>query len=174
MTGQPPADAVILAVTGLHGPADATAVQAALMRCDPAVRLWADWPRGLVAVQTDWPPEMLRVAVQDAGFVAAWLAHPPSGAGAGGAATAVFRVIGFGLAGFVLGALAGAAAGMSHASLAPACNSPGDSGGCAMGLPMVATGAGLLGAAAGAALAATGLLRGRKPSPLSTRHHRIG
>ena len=157
----PPPGAVLLSVSGLRGPEDHAAVLAAIRQRDPAAVVWTDWPRGLVAVQTDWPPEMLRVAVQDAGFIAAWLAHPPREVSARGAAAAVVRVIGYGLAGFVLGALAGAALGIANVALNPVCGSPGDSGGCAMGIPMIAIGAGFLGAAAGAVVAVVRLARRR-------------
>ena len=157
----PPPGAVLLSVSGLRGPEDHAAVLAAIRRRDPSAAVWTDWPRGLVAVQTEWPPEMLRVAVQDAGFIAAWLAHPPLEVSARGAFAAVVRVIGFGLAGFVLGTLAGAGLGIANVALNPACGSPGDSGGCAMGIPAMAIGAAVLGAAAGAVLAVVRTARRR-------------
>jgi len=157
----PPPGAVLLAVDGLRGPEDHAAVLAAIRRRDPAAVTWTDWPRGLVAVQTDHPPEALRLAVQDAGFITAWLAHPPREVSARGIGAAIVRLIGHGFAGFVLGALAGAALGIGNVALNPACGGPGDSGGCAMGIPMIAVGIGFLGAMAGAVLALVRIARGR-------------
>lgn len=161
MTGAPPPGAVLLSVSGLRGPEDHAAVLAAIRRRDPSAVVWTDWPRGLVAVQTEWPPEMMRVAVQDAGFITAWLAHPPLEVSARGAFAAIVRVIGFGLAGFVLGGLIGAAFGIANVSLNPVCGSPGDSGACAMGIPVMVIGAGFLGAAVGAVVAIVRLARRR-------------
>ncbi|MBR0683323.1 hypothetical protein GXW74_22750 [Roseomonas eburnea] len=157
----PPPGAVLLSVSGLRGPEDHAAVLAALRQRDPAGVVWTDWPRGLVAVQTDHPPEALRVAVQDAGFITAWLAHPPMEVSAGGVGAAIVRLIGYGFVGLVLGMLLGAALGIGNVMLNPVCGSPGDSGACAMGIPAIAIGAGLLGAAAGAVLALARIARRR-------------
>ena len=151
--GAPPPCAVLLSVTDLRGPADHAAVLAAIRQRDPAAVVWTDWPSGLVAVQTDWPPEAMRLAVQDAGFITAWLAHPPLVTDARSLGAAVVRLVGHAFAGFVLGGLLGAAVGIMNVVLNPACGSPGDSGGCAMGIPAITIGAAMLGAAAGGVLA---------------------
>lgn len=157
----PPPGAMLLSVSGLRGPADHAAVLAAIRQRDPAAAVWTDWPRGLVAVQTDWPPEAMRLAVQDAGFITAWLAHPPLIPDARGLGAVLARLIGHAFAGFVLGGLLGAAAGIANLALNPVCGSPGDSGGCAMGIPAMAIGTAVLCAAAGAVLAVVRTARRR-------------
>lgn len=144
-----PPGAVLLSVNGLRGPDDHAAVLAALRTRDQSAHVEADWPRGLVIVQSDQAPEALRLAVQDAGFITAWLAHPPREVTARGVAATVMRVIGFGFAGFVGGTLAGGVAALVLIALDPGCGGPGDSGGCAMGIPVFAIGAGFIGGAGG-------------------------
>jgi hypothetical protein len=144
-----PPGAVLLSVNGLRGPDDHAAVLAALRSRDQAAHVDADWPRGLVIVQSDHSPEALRLAVQDAGFITAWLAHPPREVTARGVVATLMRVIGFGFAGLVLGTLVGAIAAMVFIALDPGCGGPGDSGGCAMGIPVVAIGAGFIGGGGG-------------------------
>jgi copper chaperone len=150
--------AVLLGVSGLRGPPDQQAVLAALRARDPAAHVQADWPRGFLAVHSDHPPEALRLAIQDAGFIAARLAHPPSEVTARGVAGAVARLVGWGFAGFVVGALVGGVAGIALIAIDPACG-PGDSGGCAMGIPVLAFGAGVLGGGVGMVAA---LIRGAR------------
>ncbi|NMJ44042.1 hypothetical protein GWK16_22530 [Roseomonas sp. JC162] len=152
MTGDPPPDAVVLSVQGVRGALDRMRVEQALRRDDPAARLWTNWPQGMVAVQSVVPGEALRRAVQDAGFIAALLHGVPT-APERGIGEMILRVIGFTFAGFVLGGLVGAALGIAALMLDPSCNAPGDSGGCAMGIPMIAIGTSLLGAPIGFALA---------------------
>lgn len=152
MSALPPPSAVVLLLSGVRGGMDRVAVEEAIRRFDPAARLWTNWPQGMVAVETAAPAEALRMAVQDAGYIA--------GLRQGGAAlrepldigAAVVRVIGLTFAGFVLGTLAGAVFGIGNLVLNPACG-PGDSGGCAMGIPAVAIAAGMIGAPIGLALA---------------------
>lgn len=153
MTAAPPPGAVFLSIQGLRGAADQDAVQAAIRRCDPGARLWTDWPRGLVAVEAAAPAEALRLAVQDAGFIAALLPAEAALARPRSAGAMVARVIGFGFAGAVLGGLGGAVAGLAMLVLDPACRSAGDAGGCAMGIPGFVVAAALLGAPAGVLLA---------------------
>lgn len=157
----PPPGAVLLSVGGLRGVLDQAAVLAALRARDPAAHVWTDWPRGLLAVQSDHPPEALRLAVQEAGFVAAWLPHLPTDAGGRGLGAGIVRILGHGFAGFVLGTLAGAAAAIAVTMFDPSCGVPGDGGGCAMGIPSVALGGGMLGTGLGVALALLRTLRGR-------------
>ena len=149
-----PPGGVLLSVRGLRGPDDHAAVLAAIRSRDPAAHVVADWPRGLVVVQSAHPHQALCLAVQDAGFITAWLSHLPPQVTARGLAATLARTIGFGFAGFVAGTLGGGVAGIALVSLTPGCGGPGDSGGCAMGIPAVAIGAGLFGAAAGVVLAA--------------------
>jgi hypothetical protein len=154
-----PPGGVLLSIAGLRGPDDHDAVIAAIRGRDPAAHVQADWPRGLVVVQSDHGPQALRAAVQDAGFIAAWLTHPPREVSALGAVAVILRMAGFGFAGFVLGALAGGVGGIVLIAIDPACGGPGDSGGCALGIPLIAIGAGMLGAGAGVVLALYRALR---------------
>lgn len=156
-----PPGAVLLSVKGLRGTADHAAVLAAIRVRDPAAHVQPDWPRGLVVVQSDQPPEALRLAVQDAGFITAWLAYPPREVTARGAMATIRRVIGFGFAGFVLGTLVGGVVAMAFIALDPGCGRPGDSGGCAMGIPVFAIGAGFIGGAGGMVLAVVRSIRRR-------------
>ncbi len=70
----------------------------------------------------------------------------------------VVRALGFGLAGFVLGALAGAAIGIANMMLNPACGAPGGEEACAAVIEETAIDAGLIGLPIGLFLA---LLRRR-------------
>lgn len=146
-----PPGGVLLSIAGLRGPQDHDVVIDAIRTRDPAAHIQPDWPRGLVMVQTDHTPQAIRAAVQDAGFIAAWLTHPPREVSARGVMSAIMRMVGSGFAGFIIGALAGGVAGLALMAIDPACG-PGDSGGCAMGIPFLAMGAGVLGAVAGAAI----------------------
>lgn len=131
---------------------------AAIRARDPAAHIQPDWPRGLVIVQSDHTPQALRVAVQDAGFIAAWLTHPPREVSARGVLAAILRMIAYGFSGFVIAALAGGVLAIAVIAIGPGCGA-GDSGGCAMGIPVVAIGAGCLGGAAGVVLALIRALR---------------
>jgi hypothetical protein len=161
MTVTPPPGAVLLAVSGLQGAADQAAVLAALRARDQAAHVDADWPRGLLIVQSDQPPEALRLAVQDAGFIAARLTHLPREVTARGVAGVIMRIIGFGFAGAVTGVLLGALGAMALIALDPACAGSGNSGGCAMGIPVFAIGAGMLGGALGMVLSVIRSIRRR-------------
>ena len=149
MTPQPPPGAVVLVLSGLRGGMDHAAVRDAIERFDPAARIWTNWPEAMVAVETAAPPEALRAAVQDAGYIAAIRARLPAPREAGGTAARVVRVFGLTFAGFVLGTLAGAALGVGNVLLNPVCSSPGDSGACAMGIPAIALAGGMLGGPVG-------------------------
>lgn len=153
LTGAPPPGAVFLAVHGLRGPADQAAVEAAIRRRDPAARVWTHGPRGMVAVESSVAAEELRLAVQDAGFLARQVAAEAALADPRSAGAAIARAIGFGFAGFVLGGLGGGVAGLLNLALNPVCHSGGDAGGCAMGIPAMTIGAALLGGPIGIALA---------------------
>lgn len=161
MTVTPPPGAVLLAVSGLRGAADQAAVLAAIRGRDQAAHVDADWPRGLLIVQSDQPPEALRLAVQDAGYIAAQLAHLPREVTARGVAAALMRIIGFGFAGVVTGTLLGAVGAMALIALDPTCAGSGNSGGCAMGIPLFAIGAGMIGGVVGVVLAVIRGLRRR-------------
>ena len=161
MTLTLPPGAVLLSVKGVRDPTDQAAALAAIRARDPAAHVRPDWARGLIIVQSDHPPEALRLAVQDAGFITAWLAYPPHETSARGVAAAILRVMGFGFAGCVLGALVGGVAATALIALDPGCGRPGDSGGCAMGIPAFAVGAGFIGGAAGMAWALIRSIRGR-------------
>ena len=153
MSPAPPPGAVVLELSGLRGPADHAAVEAAIRGQDPGAGIWTNWPRGLVAIETAMPAEALRRAVQDAGFIAGLRAAGASLADPRPLGGMILRVVGFTFAGFVLGALAGAAIGIGSMALDPVCRAGTDSGGCAMGIPAFAIGAALLGAPLGFALA---------------------
>jgi hypothetical protein len=153
LSALPPPSAVVLLLSGVRGGMDRVAVEEAIRRFDPAARLWTNWPQGMVAVETAAPAEALRMAVQDAGYIAGLrqggaAAREPIDIGA-----AVVRVIGLTFAGFVLGTLFGAVLGIGNLVLNPVCGSPGDSGGCAMGIPAVAITAGMIGGPIGFAWA---------------------
>ncbi|MEO3470710.1 hypothetical protein AAFN86_02505 [Roseomonas sp. CAU 1739] len=156
-----PPGGVLLSVRGLRGSDDHASVRGAIRGRDPAAHVDADWPRGLIIVQSDHPPEALRLAVQDAGFITAWLPHPPREVTARGAMATAMRILGLGFAGLVVGTLLGGVAALALIALDPRCGGPGDSGGCAMGIPAFAIGAGLLGAAAGLALGVVRAIRRR-------------
>lgn len=144
MTASPPPDAVILSITGLQGPADATAVQAALMRRDPAARLWTDWPRALVAVQSALPPKALCAAVQGAGYGVL----VQSGKRArGGVAGVIGRVVLFGLLGLLFGLALGVGLGLANSLLNPSCRG---SGNCAIGVGVFGGLGAIIGAPVGA------------------------
>lgn len=161
MTVTPPPGAILLAVSGLRGAADQAAVRAAIRARDQAAHVDADWPRGLLVVQSDQPPEALRLAVQDAGFIAARLTHLPAEVTARGAVAVVARVIGFGFGGFVLGTLLGVVGAMALIALDSSCAGSGNAGGCAMGIPVFAIGAGMIGGVLGVLLALFRILRRR-------------
>ena len=128
MTGVPPPDALILAITGVQGPADAAAVQRAVMRCDPAARVWTDWPRALVAVQSAAPARMLCAAVQAAGYGVLIEGGPA----ARGSIAGIFRrILLYGLLGLAIGLALGVGFGMANSLLNPNCRG---SGNCAIGL----------------------------------------
>ncbi|MBR0673566.1 hypothetical protein [Neoroseomonas soli] len=151
MTSQPPPDAVVLSITGLQGPADAAAVQAALMRCDPAARLWTDWPRALVAVQSGAPPTALCAAVQGAGYGVLVNGGPR----ARGSIAGIFgRMLLFGLLGLFVGMALGIGFGLANSALNPNCRG---SGNCAIGVGVFGGLGAFLGAPAGAVV---GLLVG--------------
>ena len=149
----PPPGAVFLTIAGLRGPADHAVVEAAILRRDPAARVWTDWPRGRVAVESVASPEELRLAVQDAGFIAALVSAADALAEPRAIGAMITRAIGFGFAGFVLGGLGGVVLGLANIALNPVCRSGGDSGGCAMGIPALAILVALAGAPLGVLLA---------------------
>ncbi len=70
----------------------------------------------------------------------------------------IVRALGFALAGFVLGALGGAAIGIANMMLNPACGAPGGEEECAAVIQETAIAAGVLGLPIGLFVA---LLRGR-------------
>lgn len=144
----PPPGAVVLAITGIEGPADAAAVQAALLRCDPAARLWTDWPQGLVAVESGAPAAMLRAAVQGAGYGVLQRSGPGTPrAGAGGV---LGRMLLYAVLGAVLGVALGVGLGLANSMLNPDCTRPGSSGGCAIGVGLFGMLFGALGLPVGA------------------------
>ena len=161
MSVTPPPGAVLLAVSGLRGTADQAAVLAALRARDQAAHVDADWPRGLLVVQSDQPPEALRLAVQDAGFIAAQLTHLPREVTARGVVGVIMRIIGFGFTGVVSGTLLGALGAMALVALDSSCAGSGNSGGCAMGVPVFAIGAGMIGGLLGVLLAVIRTIRRR-------------
>lgn len=152
----PPADAVILAITGLQGPADAAAVEAALRRCDPAARFWTDWPRGLVAVQSAAPAKALCAAVQGAGFGVRQQGGPGAGRG-GSIGKALLLALLFGVLGLFGGLVLGWVVGLGFYAANPECARPGS---CTLMAPVFAALGGLLGLPAGViAGIVTGLAR---------------
>lgn len=153
MTALPPPDAVVLVLSGLRGSMDHAAVRDAIERFDPAARVWTNWPQAMIAVETAAPPEALRAAVQDAGYIAAIRHSMPRPGDGPGAGEWIMRLIGFTFSGFVVGTLVAAGLGVANVVLNPSCNIPGDAGGCAMGIPAMAIGGGMLGAPIGFVLA---------------------
>ncbi|MBW6396980.1 hypothetical protein KPL78_03925 [Roseomonas sp. HJA6] len=151
----PPPGAVVLSITGIQGPADAAAVQAALLRCDPAARLWTDWPQGLVAMETAAPAAMLRAAVQTAGYGVFQRSGP--GAPRGSVGGIFGRMLLYAVLGAVLGLAAGVVLGLANSMLNPDCTRPGSSGGCAIGVGLFGMLFGALGVPAGAV---AGLIHG--------------
>lgn len=144
MTSQPPPDAVILAITGLQGPADGAAVQAALLRCDPAARIWTDWPQALVAVQSAAPAKALCAAVQGAGYGVLLRGGPA----ARGSVAGIFgRMLLFGVLGLVGGLAIGVAFGLGNSALNPNCRGSGD---CAIGVGLFGALGAFIGGPAGA------------------------
>jgi hypothetical protein len=143
----PPPEAVVLAITGVQGPADAAAVEAALRRCDPAARSWNDWPRGLIAVQSAAPPAALCAAVQAAGD---GVLLRGAGRPRGGIAGIFLRPLLYAVLGAVVGVLVGVGLGLANAFLNPDCTAPGSSGGCAIGVGLFGIGLGLIGLPVGA------------------------
>ena len=154
MNGPPP-DAVILAITGVQGPADSAVVEAALKRCDPTVRLWTDWPRGLVAVQSAAPAQALCAAVQGAGFGV--LVQGGAGTPRGSVGGIFGRMLLYAVLGAVAGVLLGIGLGLANAMFNPDCTRPGSSGGCAIGVGIFAMLLGGIGVPAGAMV---GLIHG--------------
>lgn len=143
MTAQPPPDAVVLAITGVEGPADAAAVQAALMRCDPAARLWTNWPQALVAVQSAAPAKALCAAVQGVGYGVLVRGGPRRR----GSIAGIFgRMLLFGVVGLVVGMGLGIAFALGNSMLNPGCRG---SGNCAIGLGVFGALGALIGGPAG-------------------------
>jgi len=142
-----------LAVDGMRGPEDRAVVMAAILGCDPDAEVAVLPGRDVFAVRSAAPAEALRQAVQAAGFIAALRDHPPAEVSVAGVAGFIAVMLVQALLGAVVGLVAGLAAGFAMVALDPRCGTPGDSGGCAMGIPMVAIGGAVLGAPAGAALA---------------------
>lgn len=151
----PPPGAVVLSVTGIRGPADAAAVQAALQRCDPAARFWTDWPQGLVAVESGVPAATLRAAVQGAGYGVLQRSGPGTPRISVGGVLA--RMLLYAVLGAVLGLALGVGLGLANTMLNPDCTRPGSSGGCAIGVGLFGMMFGALGLPAGAI---TGLVHG--------------
>lgn len=149
----PPPSAVVLVLSGLRGGMDHVAVREAIERFDPAARIWTNWPEAMVAVETTGPPEALRAAVQDAGYIATLRPAAAVHREERDLGAAIFRVIGLTFSGFVLGALVGAALGIGNVVLNPSCSLPGDSGACAMAIPTIAIGGGMVGGPVGFVLA---------------------
>lgn len=144
---QPPADAVILGISGLRGPQDHEAVQAAIARCDPGSMVWTDWPNGRVAIRSRAPVKALQAAVEALGFAAVVQMGQP---GSRGTVVGVFgRMLIYAVLGGVLGVLAGVLLGLGNAVLNPDCTRPGSSGGCAIGVGLFGFVLGALGIPAG-------------------------
>ena len=151
MTAVPPSDALILAITGVEGLADAAAVRQALMRCDPAAQVWTDWPRALVAVQSAAPAKMLCAAVQAAGYGVLVQGGPA----ARGSIAGIFgRILLYGLLGLAIGLALGVGFGMANSLLNPNCRG---SGNCAIGLGVFGALGAIIGLPSGAVV---GLLSG--------------
>ncbi len=130
----PPADALILAVTGVQGPADGAAVEAALRRRDPTIRMWTDWPRGRVAIQSAASVKTLCAAVQGAGY-GVLVQRADGRPAARGSVGGIFgRILLYAVLGAVLGVALGVGVGLANSLLNPDCTRPGSSGNCAIGV----------------------------------------
>jgi hypothetical protein len=136
-TGGPPPDAVILAVSGLRGPAEQGAVRAAIAAADPAAETWVDGARGLVAVRSRLRGRALGAALGRAGFPAR-----VQGGRRLGALGVALRVVLFGAGGVVVGLVLGVGFGTANVLFNPNCVG---SGNCAIGQGVF----GALGAALG-------------------------
>ena len=147
MSPQPPPDALILGISGLRGPQDQAAAQAAILRCDPAARIWTDWPAGRVAVQSAAPAQALQDALRGAGYDSL---VQRGAAGRRGTVGGIFgRVILYAVVGGVIGLVGGALLGMANSLFNPSCVSAG-SGNCAIGVGVFAALFGAVGVPAGA------------------------
>jgi hypothetical protein len=148
MSTEPPPDAVILGLSGLAGPQDQAAVHAAILRCDPAARIWTDRASGRVAVASAAPVAALRAAVQAAGYGAEVQRGAP---GQRASVAGVFgRVLLWAVLGCVAGVVVGAGLGMANSLFNPDCTRPGSSGNCAIGVGVFGLLLGALGIPAGA------------------------
>jgi len=148
---------LILAVTGVQGPPDGAAIEAALRRRDPTIRMWTDWPRGRVAIQSAASAKTLCAAVQGAGYgvmVQRADGRPAERGSVGG----IFgRMLLYAVLGAVLGVVAGIVLGLGNSMLNPDCTRPGSSGNCAIGVGVF----GFLFGAAGVPIGAlAGLIHG--------------
>ena len=133
MNGPPP-NALILGVTGVLAPADAAAVEAALRRRDPTIRMWTDWPRGRVAIQSAATAKTLCAAVQGAGYGVLVQRADGRPANRGSIGGIFGRVLLYAVLGAVLGVAVGVCIGLGNSLLNPACTRPGSSGNCAIGV----------------------------------------
>jgi hypothetical protein len=125
---------LILAVTGVQGPPDAALVEAALKRRDPTIRLWTDWPRGCVAIQSAASAKSLCAAVQGAGYGVLVQRADGRPAGRGSIGGILGRMLLYAVLGAVLGVAVGVVIGLGNSLLNPDCSRPGSSGNCAIGV----------------------------------------
>jgi hypothetical protein len=154
---------ILLQVQGVRGAEDAASAEAALRACDPALQLRPDWAQGLLEIRSSATADALRLALQEAGFIAASLQHRPVPVTAAGVLGLVWRIAGFGLLGLLGGMVAGIGLGLL-AMATSACRVSGDAAaGCAMGIPVIAFFAGLAGCGAGMLFGlVSGLRRARR------------
>jgi len=140
MTGGPPPNARVLEVAGLDGPQRAAAITAALRRRDPSAQCWVDPARGLVAVASAAPDQVVREALAEAGCAVRGMDRR----GSLGAALLYGLLLGIG--GLVVGLVLGWVVGLGLYAANPECHRPGS---CTLMAPVFAALGGMLGGPAG-------------------------
>jgi hypothetical protein len=158
---------VVLAVSAMIDAAAAARVTETIRALDPNAAVTVSLPGGLVAVRTTAPVEALCRALAAQGFDAEPSERPLPLYTAGRVMPVVGRALAWGLGWSILAPLAAFLLMLVFVLVDPSCNSPGDSGGCYMGLATVPVAAIVPGALGGFLVTLIrGLLRIRRtPAP---------
>ena len=131
------------AIFGMIDRGSANTIKAAVRAVDPGANVAVSLRSGLASVRSAAPVEAIRKAIEAQGFIAepstrAFPERPTSRAGAHADRRAVLKVLGraslWGLASALIVPLATFVAVAALQYLDKRCGTPGDSGGCAMGL----------------------------------------
>jgi len=125
---------VFIAVIGLIDAVQLDAVKAAIHSLDPDAMVVGHIPQGLVEVRSRSGAEALCLAIEAAGYPAAETERRPRRPRPAGLGRLVGRSVLWGLAWAILLPILGFFAMLIAIQFDPACNAPGDSGGCYMGL----------------------------------------